>query len=126
MASDSELPAALGGSVVVDSGNELLLEKDRLLTEARVESENRDISLQHLNKGIAWLRRSLLDKHELEQKLENTLKQLGTVSWNLQEIQESSGWKCVLLIRQCRDRLLPNGSLRRRILQRIIRFVIAR
>lgn len=137
IASDSELPADPGGSVLVDSGNELLLEKDRLLAESQAESENRDISLLHLGrtlawrslqvvqmeKGIAWLRHSLADHRKVEQRLEITLQQLGTAIWNLEEIQQSSGWKSILLIRKCRERLLPDGSLRRRVLQRIIRFV---
>ncbi len=56
----------------------------------------------------------------LDRELQNTKRQLSEASEQLGAIYASPGWKFILRVRHWRDRLLPAGSARRRLFERLM------
>jgi hypothetical protein len=101
---------------VEDPSKEVEELNKRLEASERRVTELSQIIAAHED-ALAWRARQL---KELELKLNAATTQLlGAISY-MEGLQASFGWKLILRVRHFRDSLLPAGSWRRGLLEKIV------
>jgi hypothetical protein len=123
LASDSEETLLPTSSILIDSSNELFKENQQMVRELLRSRESIDAIIQ-LRNELDWyvsefekvresVSKLMLDNYNSQVRLEQTNVELAA-------IYSSNSWKLLNRIWQFRDRLLPQGSLRRRWMKKLV------
>jgi SAM-dependent methyltransferase len=98
------------------------LEKTRAYLEGEIEQLRR--SLESQREGLEWRKSQVASLERVVEGFDQErTRQLAVMTQQMDAIHATAGWKFVLLVRGIRNLLMPEGSLRYRFYDRLMRFV---
>jgi len=118
MASDSRDAIAAAGSVLIDSSLELMKEHEHTIQELLRTIREGNEANDYLRRENGWHVERI---DNLDQTVEKMKTDIHFLQNYVHEIQSSRSWAAANKLCRIRDRVFPDGSMRRRLLRRILR-----